>query len=276
MVRDVTKANDWESFDNEWLALREPVDHEARSETLLPIMVAAARTGGWSRIVDLASGTGSNLRYLAPHLPKPMRWTLIDHDEALLRCVKKPDRVQSVVSLCGNIATDGIASVADADLVTGAALLDLVSESWLRTLAEACRSSACGVLFALTYNGCIDWDSLDCGDAMVQDAVNRHQGRDKGLGPALGPLAGDVAQACFREIGYRVWCRPSPWQLGNEHRVLASALVDGWEQAATEQLPEQEETIAAWAGRRRHDLTRYDVGLTVGHVDLLALPTELI
>ena len=69
---------------------------------------------------------------------------------------------------------------------------------------------------------------------MVQDAVNRHQSRDKGLGPALGPLAGDVAQACFREIGYRVWWRPSPWQLGNEHSVLASALVDGWEQAATE------------------------------------------
>ena len=272
----MTKTSNWESFDADWLALREPVDHDARSETLLPIVAAAAQIGGWSRIVDLASGTGSNLRYLAPHLPKPMRWTLIDHDETLLRRVKKPDQVQSVVSLCGNIATDGIALVADADLVTGSALLDLVSESWLRTLAEACRSKACGVLFALTYNGCIEWDSFDTGDALVQNAVNKHQSINKGLGPALGPLAGDVAQACFREIGYRVWCYPSPWRLGTEHSVLASALVDGWEKAASEELPEQGVTIADWAGRRRHDLTRHHVGLTVGHVDLLALPMDLI
>ena len=266
-------------FDAGWLALREPVDHASRAPALLPLLAAAARAGQWSRMLDLASGTGSNIRYLAPRLPEGQEWTLVDHDSALLARVEVPDRVRSLDRVCGDIATDGIAAVAETHLVTGSALLDLVSETWMRALSEACRSAACGVLFALTYNGLIEWEGAnvavpDPGDEMVRLAVNAHQTRDKGLGPALGPSAGSVAQACFRAAGYRTWFRPSPWCLGSSHTTLAKALVDGWERAAVEERPEQEREIGAWANRRREQLAGHEVGVTVGHVDMLALPTD--
>lgn len=269
-----------EVFDADWLALREPVDHVSRAPALLPLLAAAARAGHWSRVLDLASGTGSNLRYLAPRLPQGQEWTLVDHDDALLARVEPPDGVGSVRKVCGDLATDGIAAVATADLVTGSAILDLVSGTWMRSLAEACRSSACGVLFALTYDGRIEWDGGDAAgpdptDEIVRQAVNAHQMRDKGLGPALGPSAGSSAQACFREVGYRTWFRPSPWRLGPSHTALAGVLVDGWERAAVEERPDQEREIGVWADRRREQLAAHEIGLTVGHVDMLAFPTDI-
>jgi hypothetical protein len=78
-------------FDPAWLALREPADHDARAESLLPPLVEAlggrpfgARNGGHFTVHDLGSGTGSMARWLAPRLPGPQRWVLHDHDPVLL------------------------------------------------------------------------------------------------------------------------------------------------------------------------------------------------
>jgi len=265
-------------FDANWLSLRESVDHASRARALLPLLAAASRAGRWSRILDLASGTGSNIRYLAPRLPAGQEWTLIDNDMDLLARVQMPDRVRTINRVYGNIATEGISAVAEAHLVTCSALLDLVSETWMRTLAEACRSASCGVLFALTYDGRIEWEDTDAGvpdpaDEVVRLAVNAHQTRNKGLGPALGPSAGSVARACFREAGYWTWFLPSPWCLGPSDTELASAVVDGWQRAAVEERPDQGHAINAWAIRRQEQLAGHKVGVTVGHVDMLALPT---
>ncbi len=268
-----------ELFDADWLALREQIDHASRAPALLPLLAAASRAGRWSRVLDLGSGTGSNLRYLAPRLPKGQQWTLVDHDRTLLAQAEAPDGVRSLQRVCGDLATEGIAAVGDSHLVTGSALLDLVSEKWLRALAGACRAAACGVLCAMTYDGRIEWDGAegvgpDPDDERVRQAVNAHQMRDKGLGPALGPSAGAVAQDCFREAGYRTWFRPSPWDLGKTETVLALTLVDGWERAAVEERPDVRREIGAWASRRREQLNRRVVSLTVGHVDMLALPLD--
>ncbi|MGD8498218.1 MAG: class I SAM-dependent methyltransferase, partial [Chromatiales bacterium] len=54
-------------FSPDWLALREPLDARARSAALVDRLRAQAPRGP-RRILDLGSGTGSNLRYLAPRL----------------------------------------------------------------------------------------------------------------------------------------------------------------------------------------------------------------
>ena len=73
-----------ESFSADWLALREPADTAARSESLTRL--AGQRLGERDRVraIDLACGTGANVRYLASRLPMPADWTLVDHDRALL------------------------------------------------------------------------------------------------------------------------------------------------------------------------------------------------
>ena len=279
--------NGKEAFDADWLILREAVDHRSRAEALLPLLTTAWRAHGWSRILDLGSGTGSNLRYLAPRLPGEQEWTLIDHDADLLARVYVPEPVRQVNRIYGDLADQGLAAVGSAHLVTGSALLDLVSEDWLGRLVTACRRARCGAHFSLTYNGEIRWfvadgrgglrgPDNDSDDTLVTQSVNGHQRADKGLGCALGPTGGTAAETRFQAAGYRTWLLPSPWRLGPEDAELARALVDGWERAALEMegRPDLARRIRAWTHRRRRTITSGGFVLTVGHVDLLALPTR--
>ena len=276
------------TFDPAWLALREPVDHRSRADAAMSLLGRAWRAGGWSRIVDLGSGTGSNLRYLAPRLPGIRSWTLVDRDADLLARATVPGDVETT-RVVGDLATEGLDAIAEsnADLVTASALLDLVSKEWLGALVAACRESGRAALFALSYDGGIQWHAAegdprpadDPDDSLIRRSVNAHQRRDKGLGPALGPMAGLHAEAAFRAAGYRAWLLPSPWRLGPADAELVRALVEGWEAAAIEQLREASpagstdvDRVRSWAGRRRATIESGRFGLTVGHLDLLTLP----
>ena len=269
-----------ESFSPHWLALREPADHRARAADLLPPLCAAWRARGWRRILDLGSGSGSNLRYLAPKLPGAQDWTLLDHDADLLARAGAPDPAHSVTRLRGDLAREGLAAVAEAHLVTCSALLDLVSAAWLRRLASACRAASSGVLLALSYDGTMRWQPFPgeppaaADDRLLERLVNAHQRRDRQPAPALGPDAAGAAAALLEDAGYRVWLRPSPWRLGPPDAALARELVAGWERAALEIADDAEQArrVRAWAARRRATIAGGSFLLEVGHRDLLALP----
>lgn len=277
-----------DAFTPDWLALRERVDHRSRPTALLRPLRAAWHAREWSRVLDLGSGTGSNFRYLASRLPGRQEWTLVDHDPDLLDRVHGPDPVPSdpgssdaagsalpVHRVVGDLAEEGLARVGEAHLVTASALLDLVTREWLTALVERCQEAKCGALLALSYDGTIAWSPPeDPDDAWVQEMVNAHQRREKGLGPALGPTAPHLAEALFQEQDFHTWLVPSPWHLGPGDLALARALVEGWIHAVAEQAPSGASRVQGWGERRLQALARGDVGLTVGHLDLLALPAD--
>ncbi|MDZ7779601.1 MAG: class I SAM-dependent methyltransferase [Gemmatimonadota bacterium] len=276
------------AFEGSWLALREAVDHRSRAPELLPPLVHTWRQRGWSRIVDLGSGAGSNVRYLAPRLPSPQSWVLVDHDPDLLEDAALPPEASGAERVRGDLADEGIRALRDVDFVTGAALLDLVSEAWLRRVVQACAERECGALFTTIYDGTIAWaptsaqgrdastrpdanrDRAD--DAFIRGLINAHQTRDKGLGPALGPRAALEAHDLFEAAGYRTWLVPSPWHLGVEDQELAMALLDGWAGAALEERPAAGHRTRRWVERSRARIREGRWVLTVGHLDVLALP----
>ncbi len=281
-----------ERFEADWLTLREPADHVARAEALTEGLAVwcAARTGGRRplRVVDLGSGTGSNLRWLAPRLAArpevPQAWTLVDHDAGLLARARRlseahpPGGAASVTTLAAPLTGVGgrldpaLAEViAGADVVTASALLDLLSASALHAVVDATVRAGAAALLALSYDGTIVWTPSDADDDRVRDAVNAHQRRDKGTGPALGPTAGDAAAEAFGSVGYRVESAGSAWVLGPAEVALAGALLDGWSTAATEQAPHDADRLVSWAARRREVLGGA-FELRVGHLDVLALP----
>jgi hypothetical protein len=228
-------------------------------------------------VVDLGSGTGSNLRYLTPRIPGRQEWVLVDHDAGLLDRVGEPDGDCTVSTMVLDLAdvtsSDLAATIGDADLVTASALLDLVSSDWLNRVATLCQGAHCAALFALSYDGTIAWsgEPHPC-DELVRSAVNTHQRGEKGLGSALGPDAAPTAEESFQRRGFLTFVARSPWRLGPDEAQLARALVDGWEGAAVEIRPDEETRIRAWADERREHLKSHEWGLTVGHLDLLALP----
>lgn len=277
--------NEHSVFEGSWLELREPLDHRSRSRDLLPPLRAwwSDRVDGTGVIVDLASGSGSNLRYLAPRIPGAQRWILVDRDPKLLDRVEVPGvggGLLDVVKMRRDLREDPKGLVRDADLVTGSAFLDLVSRDWLEDLVEGCRGTEAGACFAMTYDGDFRWYADESrrtpmarpADAPVRDAVNRHQRREKGFGPALGPRAAPEAVRLFEDAGYRTWIRSSAWVLGPDEGTLTLRLLEGWEAAAIEAVPERAERVRAWAEHRRAAVRRGSFGLTVGHLDLLALP----
>ena len=207
-------------------------------------------------------------------------WTLVDHDPALIArataaSLERVPGVARVDIVCGDLAREGIEVVAGADLVTASALLDLVSQTWLDRLVEACRSARTAVFFALTWDGAIEWSPHgDPDDELVADAVRAHQRRDKGTGTALGPSAGPGAERAFISAGYRTQLVPSPWVLGPNERSLVIALIEGWARATEELRPTHAERVRAWADRRVRIARSDPFRLVVGHSDLLALPPE--
>jgi SAM-dependent methyltransferase len=264
-----------ETFIADWLALREPVDHRSRSDDLVAHLAEWWGPRARRRVLDLGSGTGSNLRYLAPRLPGEQEWTLVDRDDALLdRATGAAVAVRGVARverMRGELDREGLERVPGADLVTASALLDLVTQEWLERLVTTCREAGSAVLLALTWDGTTTWNEPDPDDEIVAEAVRSHQLRDKGMGPALGPAAGQAADRAFRSAGYDTRTQPSPWRLGSADAALVRSLVDGWADAASEERPEDGPLIAAWA-ERRSTVDGADFGLEVGHIDVLALP----
>jgi SAM-dependent methyltransferase len=253
-------------FTADWLALREPADALARAGTLV-----APHGAGTRRVLDLGAGTGANLRYLAPRLGGRQEWLAVDADAALLGALASraaPPGIE-VRTRRLDLARDlGVLPLGRFDLVTAAALLDLVSAAWLEALAARCATARADVLFALTYDGRIEWSPADGADARVRELVNAHQRTDKGFGPALGPAAAEAARRAFASQGYRMRGARSDWVLGPDSRALQAALVDGWAEAALELLPGEAATLAAWRRRRHAHLAAGASRLHVGHVDL--------
>jgi len=264
-----------ETFTPDWLALREPVDHRSRAADLVALLAEWWGPRPSHRVLDLGSGTGSNLRYLAPRLPGEQAWTLLDKDAALIGRATGADvavpGVARVERFAGELEQEGLGLIPGADLVTASALLDLVTHEWLERLVATCRAAENAALFTLTWDGTMTWDDPDPDDALVAEAVRSHQLRDKGMGPALGAAAGPAAGRMFRAAGYDTRLRPSPWHLSATDASLARSLIDGWGAAASEQRPEDAPLIRGWAERRCATAARR-FGLVVGHVDLLALP----
>ena len=254
------------SFSASWLALREPADQAARSVALTRAITAKVlAVDPRPRILDLAAGTGSNLRYLDGAMPGA-RWLLVDRDPGLLTRVPANDRVETREM---DLATLNDPSIFEGRaLVTASALLDLVSEGWMRALAERCAERDASVLFALTYDGRIACSPEDPEDGAIVELVNQHQQTDKGFGRALGPAASEAAARCFADAGYAVQREASDWQLPPEARDLQRQLIEGWAEAATEIGPERARVIDGWRDRRLAHLAAGWSEILVGHQDI--------
>jgi hypothetical protein len=275
-------------FTAEWLALREPADRAARSADLTRAVIDLLPDD--ARILDLAAGTGSNLRYIAAvagsqrprptsepirpaaEAPWPADVLLVDHDPLLLARVPETAGVET---RCQDLSALDDPGIFDGrQLVTASALLDLVSELWLLALANRCAECGAAALFALSYDGRIACSPEDPDDGAIVSLVNDHQRTDKGFGPALGPDATDRAARCFADLGYRVQRAPSDWLLTLESAELQRQLIDGWAQAAAAMAPQQIRTIDAWRDRRLAHVAAGWSAITVGHEDFAAWPSE--
>jgi hypothetical protein len=262
-------------FSPKWLALREPYDVRARNPAVLDVVAGSLNRYPSVRIVDLACGTGSTLRALAPRLPAQQNWQLADNDLSLLaRATAMPRPAGVTVTAVPLDLNRDLEAVLDGpvDLITASALLDLVSEAWLERLAIETAARSIPIYAALSYDGRIDLGPSDPFDTAIVAAVNAHQRTDKGFGPALGPTAASCAVARFEQLGYSVVHGTSDWVIGPDDRDIQMEILAGWASAAREIDNLSLADTAAWLTRRRDIITAGRSSIRVGHVDVFARP----
>ena len=279
-------------FASDWLALRESADAVSRSQRLVAHAAEwlSVRTAA-PLIADLGCGRGSNMRFLAPRLGERQHWKLIDHDALLLaqarqRAAGLSDNQGQPVTIethCLSLQPLDDVPLDDVHLVTASALLDLVSQQWIDTLVARIVGQQQALLIALSVTG--EWHFIDPqGEPVLDDEDHwllalfiAHQQRNKGLGDALGGQAHQALVAALEGMDYRVEQSETAWQLAagsQEQLPLMMALLEGWAAAATEQAPHAAGRIATWRQQRRQALAAGELGIWVGHCDLLALPRE--
>jgi len=278
------------AFDPAWLALREPYDHAARSADFAGRFAAAL--GPAPQLIDLGCGSGSNLRYLAPRIAGPQRWLCVDHDAALLHAARtaltdwgaargwpgrgdgdvlaldRPHGEIVVGFALADLARDGLPTRDHVGGCIGSALLDLASAAWLTNLANRCREVP--VLMALSFDGRLAFEPEAAADRTVRERFLAHQRSDKGFGPALGPDAAAYLAEALAAHGCEVALAPADWRLGRADRPLLEAMLEGIVGAAREIA--RDVALERWATSRRQQLAAGGLRLTVGHLDLLALP----
>lgn len=287
------------SFSTSWLSLREDADHRSRNSILQgQVLKYLEQIGSLKnaplRIIDLGSGTASNLRALAPLIHHNQEWTLIDYDLLLLQAAREKlcawaddtidgktnspsdndSKIRSVTLVKNNyeitvkflqkdLTSDLQSALSEsADLITAAAFFDLVALDWLEHFCKVLKTSLYTVL---TYNGKETWLPSDARDTEILEAFHHHQAWDKGFGPAAGPLALNHLELLLKREGFEVVTGTSPWILGPSDSALIKELAAGTAKAVAETRLITHEITKQW-GEKRASSSQCEIG----HDDLFA------
>jgi SAM-dependent methyltransferase len=286
-----------ETFDADWLSLREEHDHAARDIGLALALSDALPDR--PRILDLGAGTGSLFRWLAPILGRAQAWTLVDADLSLIQrafaetegwaarngwTTSWPSRQVLLVHTHAGawrmegLITDLRAAPANLpldrmDAVTNTALCDLVSRAWVERMAAGLAPHGLPFYAALNVSGHERFFPPHPADGLVARGFRRDQARDKGFGGvALGPDAPAAMARAFAAEGYGVLRGPSDWRIGRGFSGFAASIAEGHAMAARAKLPRHRPAIAAWLAARQRQALRGALSARIGHTDLLALP----
>lgn len=287
------------SFSTDWLSLREGADHRSRNPFLQEqVLRYLEEIGGLKsdpiHIIDLGSGTGSNLRALAPLIHHNQKWTLIDYDPLLLKAARekisiwadniterahnnnldnnatrpvtvvKNNHEITVQFIQKDLACDPQSELfKSADLITAAAFFDLVALDWL---VQFCKVLKTSLYTVLTYNGHETWLPSDPRDTEILEAFHHHQGSDKGFGCALGPLAFKTLEQLLKKEGFQVETGSSPWVLNSNDALLIQELAGGTAKAVAETNLVSHEIVKLW-GEQRAQTQQCEIG----HDDLFAI-----
>ena len=286
-------------FSSDWLRQREPFDTAARDRELARRFAGALnqRRQGTLRIIDLAAGSGANFRVLAPLLNGDQAWLLVDHDPHLLdaqsaetmrwalregwRCEKFDAGIAVHTGTAAWRAQARQLDLAQAlpqldftacDAVTTTAFLDLVSADWIDTFCDQLVNSQRPLFATLTVDGRREWQPAHAADAFIGESFNRHQTGDKGFGRALGSAATHYLAQRLAVSGYTVTTARSDWQLGTAHGAMLRHMAEESVAVARETDFSAAASYADWLAQRTALIDAGSLMLTVGHLDLLALP----
>ncbi|MES0810012.1 class I SAM-dependent methyltransferase [Roseibium sp. SCPC15] len=261
-------------FSSQWLALREPLDLDARDKKVEEAFFDQL-PGRRSRILDLGSGTGSTVAALSERLPEAVDWLLTDYDPVLLdaashrwKNLSGSDVAVRRIDLSADLEQLPFQEI---DAVTTSAFLDLVSEKFLVRLINQIVKARKPFLASLTYDGRAQFSPAHLSDDDLLTALNTHQKTEKGFGTALGPDAAGRAVELFEQQGYRVVQGLSDWQVQPSSRDFLTEFLSGWVRVGQE-VGLDPRALESWWQERAAQIREGQLHVVIGHIDFAAFP----
>lgn len=287
----------------DWLDLRAPFDDAAR-QYALPLLdrAAGALRAGHEQplvVIDIGAGTGNSMRWFDHHLRerlpgRSLHRVLVDADEAALdvaaqRFGTTVRTVAAPIALLPDIAAKALAEASlDSGqpsnlLITGSALLDVLTPGDMVAIAETLRRFSGFGLFLLSISGRWRLSPPHPDDGVLDQAFGRHQCRES----RLGTQAVAALEEQAHRIGAQVESSASPWHLEapRDTQFLTRFLTERVD-AATEADPRLATIGRAWLAERLNAVTgqspveaggpddrRARLDVVVEHTDVLITPT---
>ena len=253
----------------DWLDLRAPFDDAAR-QYALPLLDRAAEAlrVGPERplvVIDIGAGTGNSMRWFDRHLRerlpgRSLHRVLVDADEAALDIAAQrfSTKVTTVAASIDSLPDVAAQALADAELdstqpgnllITGSALLDVLTPADMVAIAETLHRFSGSGLFLLSISGRWRLTPPHPDDELLDEAFSRHQCRGSRLGTQAAPALGAEA----RRTGAQVESSLSPWHLKapRDTEFLTRFLTERVD-AAIEADPQLAATGQAWLAERLH------------------------
>lgn len=260
-----------------WFALRESADGHARDPRLARRLAGLFIDTPTIRVLDLAAGTGANLRAIAPLLGEMQEWTLVENSPTLLedaafRIAEWADEARAVgdslvvskgdrhIGVSFRIADSARAFetllARQPDLVTANPMPEMAAPLWAKRFAKAVTESGASLFCPLIANGTAHFTPPHSLDAALSGL---------GAGKASAARTAEILGTALRAEGFTVEKAPSAWQLGAGDGALIAAILDRMAEAAESATPEDR---AAWRAFHGKGLE----SLVIGHDDLFAYP----
>ena len=227
-------------------------------------------------IVDLACGTGSTLRALAPRIKARQNWRLVDNDLSLLARAPQSRRRTSTSRPCRSISTAILKPRSTARSIWSRRRRCSISSptNGCERLAVETAARRLPVYAALSYDGRVEIDAGRCRRRRRSSPRStRISAPTRALVRRSGRTRRSKAIERFERVGYSVVQGPSDWVFAPTDREIQIEMLSGWAAAAREigdmPLPD----VVGWLTRRRDLVAAGRSSIRVGHVDFFARPT---
>ena len=266
------------SFSSNWLQIREPFDHKARSKKLVQTLLNHINIHS-PTILDIATGLGSGPRFINQLTNKTIFWKLLDYDKMLLNKIKyNPNKYgfSNNIDLLHQDVHDFSKLPTKVDAVTTQALLDLTSNSWLHQFSDWLAMHRLPFLAALSVNGVIKPSIEDSLDQKIFTAFKYHQTWDRGFGPSVGINATKLIKSLLKKKGFKIKTTTSNWIINQNNHIMMNEMLYGIASAAIESIVDiggHEHEVKEWLIKRLKQVGSLE--LIIGHTDLLAIPNSI-
>jgi len=280
-----------------WLALRYDLDCRSRNSVLEKKFIDKMNAIQKPQILDIGSGSGTNILRLAPMINGCQNWTMIDRDVDLVSRIDSHYKSVSqkpafgVTELSNHSICFGESKVNYAaitgdfldpeneiwhekfDAVVANAVFDLLSEKQFSQFVEIAKEKwqESKPIFYFTINLAekISFEPVATDDLNYLPLFQNHMERPQFFGSSMGAKSARVMKQVLVESGFSVEDLSSDWNIQRNEKALLTANFDFIEDAVLT-MCEKTHECEQWIKSVREKINDEKTGLLITHNDILA------